>query len=149
MSSETSEIIKLINAKCEDACKEIYSGLKCYAKIVQPNGCIDGDTIKVVFYPFGDKLVEIKIRLLGINAPESRTHDLNEKERGIAAKKYLESIISTNEHGIVYIECGEFDSFGRVLAKVYQVRTGNTISKKSINEKMLKAGHAVIFMESN
>lgn len=154
-----TEINSLINADYTIAKKNIYSGLKCFAKIT-PNGYIDGDTIRVIFF-FNDLLVENKIRLLGINAPESRTHDLIEKEKGIASKKYLENICKTNEHNIVYIECGEYDAFGRILANVYQVYFSATAaeneiepfngsrdifkSKKSLNAIMLEKGYAKAF----
>lgn len=152
------EIDTLINADCATASKHIYSGLKCFAKIVS---FVDGDTIKVVFH-FHGLLVENKIRLLGINAPESRTLDLKEKAKGIAAKKYFETICKTNIHNIVYIECDKFDDFGRVLGHVYQIYFGETCpntdaepfgdsnfifkNKKSLNTLMVETGHARPFM---
>ena len=159
--TDNNEVELLINADHTTASKHIYNGLKCFARIV-PGGYIDGDTIKVIFH-FHGQLVENKIRLLGINAPESRTLDLKEKKKGIEAKKYFESICKTNTHDIVYIECGEFDNFGRVLGYVYQIYFGETNpepdnvepfggshfifkSKKTLNDKMVETGHAKPFM---
>ena len=47
---------------------------------------VDGDTIDAQIDLGFDTHKTIRIRLVGINAPESRTRDLEEKERGLAAK---------------------------------------------------------------
>ena len=155
------EIESLINTDTTEASKHIYNGLKCFARIAPKKGYIDGDTIRVIFHFYGH-LVKNKIRLLGINAPESRTTDLEEKALGMKAKKYFEDLCKTNRYDIVYLECGKLDDFGRILAEVYQVYFGESNpqegtervgtshfihkSKKSLNQQMLEAGHAKTFM---
>ena len=47
---------------------------------------VDGDTVDVTLDLGFDILYNNRIRLYGINTPESRTRDLEEKERGLAAK---------------------------------------------------------------
>ena len=51
---------------------------------------VDGDTLDVdIDLGFATKLTKQRIRMLGIDTPESRTRDLEEKARGLLSKKYL------------------------------------------------------------
>ena len=61
-----------------------------------------------------------------------------EKEKALAilAKNRLIELLSKHESGLVFIECFEFDKYGRILVKVY-----NMIDEKSINEIMVEEGH--------
>ena len=51
---------------------------------------VDGDTIDVVIDLGFDLFKKERVRLAGIDTPESRTRDLEEKKLGLEAKKYLE-----------------------------------------------------------
>ena len=58
---------------------------------------VDGDTVDVdIDLGFGVWLHKERIRMFGIDTPESRTRDLEEKKFGLAAKQFLES--STHHH---------------------------------------------------
>ena len=51
---------------------------------------VDGDTLDVdIDLGFATKLTKQRIRMLGIDTPESRTRDLEEKARGLLSKKFL------------------------------------------------------------
>ena len=104
----------------------------------------DGDTCKVVFDVKGD-IYRWNIRMEGYDTPEMRPsrNDPNrdaEKVAAIRAKNYLKSLIQKDENQLVYIECGEFDKYGRLLGKIY-VNKNDTIS---VNEMMItnKYGYA-------
>lgn len=86
---------------------------------------IDGDTIKGILKPwiFG-KCYLFSIRLIGFDAPEIRTLNLEEKRKGQKAKEYLINIIKDTP--ILYVECGDFDAFGRILGKVFLDKSRNT-----------------------
>ena len=56
---------------------------------------VDGDTIDVTLNLGFDIYYKARIRFMGINAPESRTKDAVEKEAGLAAKRYVEDLISS------------------------------------------------------
>ena len=124
-----------------DADKDIklfsFNEYECYAKIVY---VYDGDTVHIVI-PFppqwggGGKLVKIKTRLNGIDTPELRIAE--QKERGLLAKKRLEEIISETNN-IVYVKCGKFDKYGRVLVDLYT----NNDMKTHINMQLVNEGHA-------
>ena len=75
----------------------------------------DGDTITVAF-PFGDKMFKWTCRLTGVDTPELRTRNKQEKEFGYQVRDHLREKILKK---IVTIKCGEFDKYGRLLIKVY------------------------------
>ena len=62
---------------------------------------VDGDTIDA-YVDLGFNIwVEKRIRLFGIDTPETRTTDLQEKEKGIAAKNFLEEQIKNNNYEFI------------------------------------------------
>jgi len=91
----------------------------------------DGDTVKVAFKPFGffSKYWVFNVRLLDFDAPEIRTKDLDEKRKGIEARNTLVGLLT---NPIVYLECGNFDSFGRILGYLFLDESRNV----SVNELM-------------
>lgn len=99
------------------------------AKVVN---IVDGDTVDVVF-KHNKKYSKFRCRLYGINTPETRTTDQEEKEKGLAAKEYTKSILLNN---IVKLECKKFDSFGRILGTIF-------IKKRNFNQELINLGHAV------
>ena len=62
----------------------------------------DGDTVTLMIDQGMKHFARVKVRLIGINTPEIRTKDLEEKERGYQAKDYLKS------DGFVVLELGFF-----------------------------------------
>ena len=81
---------------------------------------IDGDTVKVAMKPFLFAPYYIfNVRLLGVDADEIRTKDLEEKKQGYKIKKYLENLLTKNNKYYVYIRCDKFDNFGRILGELY------------------------------
>jgi len=95
---------------------------------------VDGDTIDAMIDLGFDIWVKKRIRLFGINAPESRTKDLEEKKCGLSSKKKLKELLE--EAGGKFILTSEgVGKFGRCLGTIY---TGET----NINELLLKEGYA-------
>ena len=96
---------------------------------------IDGDTIRVISN--GKK---IKVRLLGINAPETGSPGSYRKREcfGVEASSYLKKIISDNDVVILQTDStqSKYDKYGRLLAYVY---LPNEIE---VGEKMIKDGYA-------
>ena len=82
----------------------------------------------------------------GMNAPESRTRDLEEKERGLAAKARLQEIIEYNKNHCILRVSG-LGKYGRALATVF-VNNLSPVAKEGItlvdvNKQLIKEGHAV------
>lgn len=104
----------------------------------------DGDTITVVFKHFG-QINKWKLRLLGINTPElrpSRSLENRDKiiENAKTARDYLSGLVLNK---IIFIECGSFDSFGRILGYLYLNAKDIGFIDKSINQLMINSGNAV------
>tara|TARA_R100001129_G_scaffold182963_2_gene164455 strand:- start:198 stop:623 length:426 start_codon:yes stop_codon:yes gene_type:complete len=80
---------------------------------------VDGDTIDVVLDLGFDILFKSRIRLFGIDTPESRTRNLDEKARGKLAAKFLSDAIKTAEQVVIRTELKDSrGKFGRVLGTV-------------------------------
>lgn len=97
---------------------------------------VDGDTFDAIVDLGFNIMMNRRFRLLGINAPESRTRDLNEKSAGIISKEALKNLI---EGKIVTLDSKKKDKYGRWLAIVY-------VDGMNINEHMLNSGFAKEYM---
>jgi micrococcal nuclease len=108
-------------------------------KIKKIKRIIDGDTVDVdIDLGFGITLSQ-RVRLKGINAAETRTLDIEEKERGLAAKEWLKKELA--KEGEWIIETTKEDKYGRILGTLYFV--GDPVT---VNERMINEGVAVPFM---
>ena len=94
---------------------------------------VDGDTIDAQIDLGFDTHKIIRIRLVGINAPESRTRDLEEKARGIAAKIRLEELL---EKGSFILESQGVGKYGRCLGIIF-------VNEVNVNKQLITEGHAV------
>ena len=115
----------------------MYTYKICVLKVV------DGDTIDAEIDLGFDIKVKKRIRFMGINAPESRTRDLEEKARGLAAKDRVKALlegcknIQLHSHGI--------GKFGRCLGEIFldTVDGQEKLTVESLNELLIREGHAV------
>ena len=99
---------------------------------------VDGDTVDALVDLGFDTWKKVRIRMMGINAPESRTRDKEEKKRGLAAKKYLIDLIKSNESMFILKSHG-VGKYGRCLGEIFVETLGdNSLQKALINE-----GHGV------
>jgi micrococcal nuclease len=105
---------------------------------------VDGDTCDILVDLGLNILKRERIRLAGIDAPETRSRDLDEKRLGQDAKAYLERALMTTPARRVRIKIvptgkSPYDKFGRLLAYVYDD------DALSINERMLAEGYAFAY----
>ena len=99
---------------------------------------IDGDTFDCIVDLGFDVLLEARVRMYGIDTPESRTRDLEEKKFGLLAKEWL--IAHLNDDIIITTELdNEKGKFGRVLGTVWA--EGTNINEKMIEEHMAVRYH--------
>ena len=99
---------------------------------------IDGDTIDVdIDLGFGVWMRKQRIRLYGIDTPESRTRDLEEKKYGNAAKYFLSEWCETDNLSIKTHK-DDRGKFGRILGEVW-------VDGTNVNELMIKEHHAVAY----
>ena len=103
---------------------------------------IDGDTVDVdIDLGFGVWLHKERVRLYGIDTPESRTRDLEEKKYGLAAKAFLTGMLDDDQI-ILKTHKDKTGKFGRILGELW--RTSN-YTDKSINTYMIEKHHAVAY----
>lgn len=106
-------------------------------KACQIVGVVDGDTLDV------EVRYVVRVRLLDCWAPESRTRDLCEKQRGQAAKLHLEALATPGAPAVLFVpgaatgELAELITLGRVLGHVWVEE-----DPRSLSERQRTAGHA-------
>ena len=115
----------------------------CYNfRVVEINRVVDGDTIDVTIDLGFDLFKKERVRVAGVDTPEKRTRDLEEKELGIDAtnwiKDKLESAITGDDDLVIRTELvGGMGKYGRLLGWLY---IGD--SNVSLNEQMIDEGYA-------
>ena len=103
---------------------------------------LDGDTIDVTIDLGFDLYKKERVRIAGVDTPEKRTRNLEEKELGIDAtnwlKKQLEDVLAGDDELIVRTELvGGTGKYGRLLGWLY---VGD--EQLSLNEQMITQGYA-------
>lgn len=115
-----------------------------YRYAVKVTRVVDGDTVDVdIDLGFGVWMKKQRIRMYGIDTPESRTRDLEEKKYGLAAKKFLTGMLDDEAGIILKTHKDKEGKFGRILGELW--RTTN-YADQSINEYMIEKHHAVRYM---
>ena len=108
---------------------------------------VDGDTIDVTI-DLGFKVwKKMRVRMEGINTPESRTRDLEEKKRGLAAKDRLKNILEFNNNECI-LKVSGVGKYGRALATVLveslsPLNKEDSITLIDVNKQLIEEGHAV------
>lgn len=99
---------------------------------------VDGDTIDVLIDLGFDILFQSRVRLAGIDTPESRTSDKAEKVLGLESKEYLKKYLKDAKSVVIKTEkMDSSEKYGRILGWVYV--DGDT---ESLNDKMINDGYA-------
>jgi micrococcal nuclease len=104
---------------------------------------LDGDTIDVTIDLGFDLYKKERVRIAGVDTPEKRTRDLEEKELGIDAtnwlKEKLDGAIAGDDDLVIRTELvGGVGKYGRLLGWLY---IGGD-STSSLNEQMIEEGYA-------
>ena len=99
---------------------------------------VDGFTLDVVIDLGFNILFKSRVRLAGIDTPESRTRDLAEKKLGLESKEYLKNAIKSATNVVIKTEkLNSSEKYGRILGWIYLDGSGN-----SINHEMIEKGYA-------
>jgi len=100
---------------------------------------VDGDTIDVVLDLGFDILYKSRVRLYGIDTPESRTRNLDEKARGKMASAFLKEAIENGTKVVIQTKLKDSKGkFGRVLGDV-------VVDGVNINQLMIDNFHAAAY----
>jgi micrococcal nuclease len=113
-----------------------------YTYKISPLKIVDGDTIDAEIDLGFDVKIKKRIRFMGINAPESRTKDLEEKAKGLAAKDRVKQLLEGCEN--ITLKSHGVGKFGRCLGEIFldKVDGQEKITLESLNELLIKEGHA-------
>ena len=137
--SENDDIIAILKSSTKKTQKFTLEGCIKLCKVVD---VYDGDTCRVVFNHNG-QINKWNIRMNGYDSPEMRPSkslpNRDEiKAKAKEAKAYLKSLICNSDEQLVYLKCGEFDKYGRLLGEIYV----NQNDQESVNQLMIKDGYA-------
>ena len=94
---------------------------------------VDGDTIDALVDLGFDTWKKVRIRMMGMNVPESRTRDLEEKKLGLAAKARLIEMLGD---GVFTLQSHGVGKYGRCLGEIFKE------NEVSINKQLINEGHA-------
>ena len=98
---------------------------------------VDGDTADAMIDLGFDTWVKKRIRFKGVDTWESRTRDLEEKKKGLAAKAYTKDILENSDEGKFALRSHGVGKYGRVLGELFVKG-----EEKSVNDLLLENGHA-------
>jgi micrococcal nuclease len=99
---------------------------------------VDGDTIDVLIDLGFDILFSSRVRLAGIDTPESRTSDKAEKVLGLESKEYLKKFLKDAKTVVIKTEkMDSSEKYGRILGWIYI--NDDTVS---VNDHMINDGYA-------
>jgi len=109
---------------------------------------IDGDTVDVdIDLGFGIWMKNERVRIMGIDTPESRTRDLVEKKFGLAAKERLKQLLGESTVLRTQIARNGEDmkgKFGRILGD-FDVYDALTDAVRPVTKILIDEGHAVLY----
>ena len=98
---------------------------------------IDGDTVDAMIDLGFDTWVHKRIRLQGIDAPETRTRDLDEKAQGFVTKDRLTDLLEAAD-GVFVLQSHGVGKYGRCLGTI-------VIENENINELLIREGLAEVY----
>ena len=105
---------------------------------------IDGDTIDCMIDLGFDIFIKERVRLAGIDTPEIRTKDLEEKKRGFIAKERVEELLDDDDGSFVLV-CTDYNprgKYGRVVGEIFLPSSSSSSDDESVNQILLKEGLA-------
>ena len=112
-------------------------------RVAEITKIVDGDTIDVIIDLGFDIMYKSRVRLFGIDTPESRTRNKEEKVRGLLSKNFLKEHLKASKKIIIKTHKGEeTGKFGRILGEIF-------IDGININQKMCDEGYAVAYYGQN
>ena len=98
---------------------------------------VDGDTVDALVDLGFDTWKKVRIRLYGLDAWESRTRNLEEKKKGLAAKQYLIDQLESNNNNFILVSHG-VGKYGRCLGEIF-------LKDTKLNDLLITEGHAVAY----
>jgi micrococcal nuclease len=108
------------------------------AKVVK---VVDGDTVDLLIDLGFSIMHKVRVRLHGVNTPESRTRDLEEKALGLAAKDYVSDWLLKYDQVYVKTIKDKSGKYGRILGYIYS----DYELQACLNDDIIDSGHGVVY----
>ena len=142
INQESDEIIQQLKVCDKKTPKFSLQGLTKICKVVD---IYDGDTCRVVFNHNGC-INKWNIRMNGYDSPEMRpSRNLENrdeiKKKALESKNFLKSLVANSPEQLVYLKCGGFDKYGRLLGELYV----NLDDEKSVNQQMIDNNYGYVY----
>ena len=99
---------------------------------------VDGDTVDLMVDLGFDVHHRIRVRLYGVNTPESRTTNALEKAAGLKAKQFAHDWMEQNPVVVIQTLKDKNEKYGRILANIYS----DDNKTKCLNEELIAGGFA-------
>jgi micrococcal nuclease len=108
---------------------------------------VDGDTVDVdIDLGFGVWMKKQRIRLYGVDTPESRTSDAEEKVYGNIAKHFVQNHLPLDSMQTLRTKKDSHGKYGRILGEfVYEYEYEKITIKTTVNEELIKSHNAVAY----
>ena len=106
---------------------------------------VDGDTVDALIDVGFDIWFKKRIRFMGLDTWESRTRDLEEKKKGLAAKARTKELLEkvSSKSGYFRLKSHGLGKYGRVLGEIFIMDKDG--KQWSVNETLITEGHAYIY----
>ena len=106
---------------------------------------VDGDTLDAEIDLGFNVFIKERVRLYGIDTWESRTRDLEEKKKGLAAKARLKELVSSKKF-IIRTHKKQKGKYGRILGEIFTEIDGMDVN---VNDLLFEEGHACKYYGGN
>lgn len=127
---DSDDELKFIHEVCDISRPYSLEGMSVLGRVSR---VIDGDTMRVSI-PVNGHIWTFPVQLTGIDCPEIRTKNLEEKAMGFKAKEHVESLVIGH---VISLKLGEFDSFGRLMGTIV-THTGINVADDLIAKGLAK-----------
>jgi len=106
---------------------------------------VDGDTTDVdIDLGFGIWMKKQRIRFYGVDTPESRTSDKEEKIYGMAAKHFVENLLPKGSSQVLRTKKDASGKYGRILGEfLYDIEWEDSVIHTTVNAELIKTHNAV------
>jgi micrococcal nuclease len=104
---------------------------------------VDGDTVDVdIDLGFGVWMNSQRVRIAGVDAPETRTRDLEEKAAGLESKAFVESLLPVgSKQTLISKEYNSTGKYGRIIG-TFELYDAGKDAWSDLSKMLLESGHA-------
>ena len=116
--------------------------MELYWYLAEVKKVIDGDTLDISVDLGFNIYTNIRVRLFGLNTPETRSADIEEKKLGLVAKEYVKTWLDTRYYQVkVKTFKDKTEKYGRILAEIYDMSGVDCLNIDLLESNIAKPYH--------